>query len=161
MLADKETKFDLEEFLPYRINRAAEWISLNFAKEYKSRYDMTRPEWRALAALGSLGRITATEIGVHSGMHKTKVSRAVKGLEDRRWLTRTQNGDDRRMEYLELTSTGKASYRELAKVALSYEARLVSLLGAQGVDNLKRALNAIEAAARSSTANRDLKRRFD
>lgn len=66
--------FDLESFLPYRLNRAAELISLSFAREYKQRYRLTRPEWRALAALGNVGRMTATEIGTHSNMHKTKVT---------------------------------------------------------------------------------------
>jgi DNA-binding MarR family transcriptional regulator len=161
MQADTKVTFDLEAFLPYRINRAAEWISLSFAMEYKARYGMTRPEWRALAALGSLGRMTATEIGTHSAMHKTKVSRAVKALEDRRWLTRTENGDDRRMEYLELTATGHTSYQELARIAGSYAETLKSLLGQQGLSQLERGLAAVEAAARSDSKNCELKVRFE
>jgi DNA-binding MarR family transcriptional regulator len=73
--------FDLDAFLPYRLNRAAEFVSKRFAAGYKARYDMSRPEWRVLALLGARWRMTATEIGRHSGMHKTKVSRAVFSLE--------------------------------------------------------------------------------
>ncbi len=101
--------FDLEQFLPFRLNRAAEFIALRFAAAYKAEYGLTRPEWRTLAALGSSGRMTATEVGVHSTMHKTKVSRAVFALEERRWLKRTQDEDDRRVEHLELTAAGQQS----------------------------------------------------
>ena len=96
----------LKQFLPFRLNRAAEFIALRFAAAYKAQYGLTRPEWRTLAALGSSGRMTATEVGVHSTMHKTKVSRAVFALEERRWLKRTQHEDDRRVEHLELTAAG-------------------------------------------------------
>ena len=51
--------------------------------------------------------MTATEVGVHSTMHKTKVSRAVFALEQRRWLKRTQDDGDRRVEHLELTAPGQ------------------------------------------------------
>ena len=43
--------FDLETFLPYRLNRAAELVSLRFASQYKARYRMTRPEWRTLGLI--------------------------------------------------------------------------------------------------------------
>lgn len=99
-----EERFELENFLPYRLNRAAEFVALRFAAQYKARYQLTRPEWRTLAALGSSRRsMTATEIGAHSTMHKTKVSRAVFSLEQRRWLKREEDGRDRRFEHLALT----------------------------------------------------------
>lgn len=159
MVNVSQDQFDLERFLPYRLNRAAEWVSLSFAQEYRARYGMTRPEWRTLAALGSLTRVTATEIGQHSGMHKTKVSRAVRALEERRWLRRHQSDDDRRVEYLELTPNGISSYRELVKVARSYEDSLLKLLGQTGGHSLDQGLSAIEAAARNT--ERALRARFD
>ena len=51
--------FKLETFLPYRLNQAAEQVSQRFAAQYRARYRMTRPEWRALAALGAYGRLGA------------------------------------------------------------------------------------------------------
>ncbi len=65
----------LENFIPYRLNKAAEAISQRFASLYHDRYGLTRPEWRTLATLGQFGKLTATAIGAHSSMHKTKVSR--------------------------------------------------------------------------------------
>lgn len=138
--------FDLQNFLPYRLNKAAERVSLSFAAEYKARYGMTRPEWRTLAALGSLGEMSATGIGAHSSMHKTKVSRAVKSLEDRRWLTRLQSNDDRRVELLLLTTHGQEAYAKLARVAEAYAASLLALLGKEAIAHLEAGLGALEEA---------------
>lgn len=139
-------EFDLETFLPFRLNRAAEFIALRFAATYKAEYGLTRPEWRTLAALGSSGRMTATAVGAHSTMHKTKVSRAVFALEERRWLKRTQDEDDRRVEHLELTAAGQNAYRELTRLAADYSAELAGLLGSEGLQALASGLNAVEAA---------------
>ncbi|PDT54078.1 MULTISPECIES: MarR family winged helix-turn-helix transcriptional regulator [Sinorhizobium] len=147
-----ETKgFELETFLPYRLNRAAEFVALRFAAQYKARYQLTRPEWRALAALGSSERpMTATEIGAHSAMHKTKVSRAVFGLEQRRWLKREEDGRDRRFEHLALTPAGEQAYRELTALASAYQNELLSILGAENMEALSAGLRAVERAMKNS-----------
>ncbi|MDX0713736.1 MarR family transcriptional regulator [Sinorhizobium medicae] len=142
-----ENRFELENFLPYRLNRAAEFVALRFAAQYKARYQLTRPEWRTLAALGSLRRsMTATEIGAHSTMHKTKVSRAVHSLERRRWLRREEDGRDRRFEHLELTVAGKQAYEELTQLARGYQAELLSMIGTRDMEALLKGLRAIEQA---------------
>ena len=141
-------KFDLEAFVPFRLNRAAELVSLGFAAQYQKTYGMTRPEWRALAALGNFGRMTATEIGRHSKMHKTKVSRAVQSMEERRWLRREDDPDDRRVEHLELTPLGLKFYREIVVLARAYETEILKRLGKSGLLSLEAGLDAIEAAYR-------------
>lgn len=117
-------QFDLANFLPYLLNQAAEASSLEFQRVYKGRYGMLRTEWRVLFHLGMYGRQTATEIGSRARMHKTKISRAVQRLEERRFLTRTRDESDRRAEHLELTQAGMAAYRDLREVARGYDARL-------------------------------------
>ncbi|WP_077959615.1 MarR family winged helix-turn-helix transcriptional regulator [Ensifer adhaerens] len=139
--------FELSAFLPYRLNRAAEFVALRFAAQYKARYQLTRPEWRTLAALGSTSRpMTATEVGAHSAMHKTKVSRAVAALEKRRWLTRREDAGDRRIEHLELTKTGIRAYGELTELAARYQAELDTLIGPAGMQALAVGLDAVERA---------------
>ncbi|ANK73984.1 MarR family transcriptional regulator [Ensifer adhaerens] len=139
--------FELNAFLPYRLNRAEEFVALRFAAQYKARYQLTRPEWRTLAALGSTSRpMTATEVGAHSAMHKTKVSRAVALLEERRWLTRREDENDRRIEHLELTKTGIRAYGELTELAVRYQAELDTLIGPAGIQALAVGLEAVERA---------------
>ena len=69
--------------------------------------------------------MTATAIGAHSSMHKTKVSRAVAELERRGWLTRKPDAADRRVEHLALTKAGRGVYGELVPLAKAFEAKLV------------------------------------
>ena len=125
----------------------AEAISRDFAKVYADRYGMTRPEWRCLATIGQFGTITATAIGAHSAMHKTKVSRAVRALEERRWLTREMSAEDRRVEYLELSRQGQAVYRELVPLAQQFEADLLAALKAGEAGSLLAGLAALEETA--------------
>ena len=119
----------LDEFLPYRLNVCANMVSQALSRIYADRYKIGVPEWRVLVTLGEFGLMTAKAIGVHSHMHKTKVSRAVAELERRRWLTRRQDRDDRRVEHLTLTKTGMAAYREMTPLAKAFERRLSDALG--------------------------------
>lgn len=135
----------LEGFLPYRLARAAEVISRQFATLYRERHGLTRPEWRTLATIGQFGRITATQIGAHSSMHKTKVSRAIRALEQRKWVTRQADDIDRRVEHIELTREGRTHYRDLVTLARSYEAKLVAKLGETGAGQLEAGIGAIES----------------
>lgn len=117
-------RLELERFLPYRLNRLADAVSREFSALYRERHGLTRPEWRLLATLGQYETMTATEVGRHSSMHKTKVSRAVTALEKRRWLTRETSEADRRVERLRLTKAGREAYLDLVPVAKAFERQL-------------------------------------
>ena len=134
----------LEAFLPYRLMVAAEKISLGFSKIYKEKYGLSRPEWRVLASLAQFTRATATEVGAHSSMHKTKISRAVFVLEKRKWLVRKSDDQDRRVEWLELTREGKVKFTALAKLAKDYEAQVTAQLGSDAAAKLDEALSRVE-----------------
>jgi DNA-binding MarR family transcriptional regulator len=142
-----DAMFDLEDFLPYRLNRAAEVASAGFAALYRERHHMTRAEWRVLALLGCSGRLAAAQIVRRSGMHKTKVSRAVAALERRNWLLRSTDAEDRRVERLELTEGGRAALQELASLAREHDALLRSRLGVAGLAALEEALVKLTSVA--------------
>jgi DNA-binding MarR family transcriptional regulator len=125
------TKLQLEAFLPYRLNRIAAAVSQDFRSVYGPHHDLTIPEWRVLATLGQFEQISAKEIGRHSAMHKTKVSRAVQALEERRWLRRRESEADRREEILTLTASGQKAYREIVPKAVAFERRIVEELGSK------------------------------
>jgi len=126
----------LEAFLPYRLNRIAAAISQDFRSVYGPHHDLTIPEWRVLATLGQTAEISAKEIGRHSSMHKTKVSRAVRALEERRWLTRRESEEDRREEILSLTAQGRKVYKDIVPKALAFEKQILDRLGPEAEDLL-------------------------
>ena len=119
----------LEAFLPYRLNRIAAAVSQDFRSVYGPHHDLTIPEWRVLATLGQSEKISAKEIGRHSSMHKTKVSRAVRALEERRWLTRRESEEDRREEILSLTTQGRKVYNDIVPKALAFEKQILDRVG--------------------------------
>ena len=136
----------LETFLPYRLNRAAAVSSKHFSRIYQAEFGLTVPEWRVLVTLGHLGTASATEIGQHSAMHKTKVSRAVAALQQRRWVTRQTDDLDRRIEHLTLTPAGAGALRRLEPKMLSYEEALLERLSARDRDALLQGLAVLEKA---------------
>jgi DNA-binding MarR family transcriptional regulator len=101
---------------------------------------MLRTEWRVLVHLGRFGEMTARQICDRAGLHKTKVSRAVKALEGRRFLLRSERPDDRRQDSLCLTPAGKAAYLDLSKRAQAYDAALAAQFNAEELDVLRRCL---------------------
>ncbi|MBZ6078734.1 MarR family winged helix-turn-helix transcriptional regulator [Microvirga puerhi] len=123
------TKLQLEAFLPYRLNRISAAISHEFRAVYGRHHDLTVPEWRVLATLGQFEEMGAKAIGHHSSMHKTKVSRAVRALEERRWLKRRECEDDRREEILSLTALGRKTYTDIVPRAVAFERRIMTALG--------------------------------
>lgn len=141
---------ELESFLPYRLYRLADAVSREFSRVYKDRHGLTRPEWRTLAGLGQHGTMTATALGEQSAMHKTKVSRAVTELERRRWLSRTPDVKDRRVEHLALTKVGIAAYREMVPLAEAFERELLAKLSAGERAAITNGLAAIETSLDSS-----------
>jgi DNA-binding MarR family transcriptional regulator len=128
--------------------RLAEAVSREFAKTYRDRHGLTRPEWRVFATLGQYGTMTATAIGAHSSMHKTKISRAVAALEKRKWLARTPDPQDGRVERLALTRAGRAAYRDMVPVARAFEKELLAKLTEADKSALLEGLAAIEIAFR-------------
>jgi DNA-binding MarR family transcriptional regulator len=78
--------------------------------------------------LGQYGVMTGKQIGAHSHMHKTKVSRAVTQLEKRRLLARRANRADLRESLLSLTAAGRVIYEDLAPSALEFARRLMEVV---------------------------------
>lgn len=118
----------LEDFLPYQLMVVASLVSQALSRVYARRYRVGNPEWRVLVTLGQYGVMTGKAVGVHSHMHKTKVSRAVALLEKRKLLTRRSNRADKREAFLSLTPAGRQLYEEVAPHALDFARRLTEIL---------------------------------
>ncbi|WP_108816460.1 MarR family winged helix-turn-helix transcriptional regulator [Loktanella sp. Alg231-35] len=132
--------FELQNFLPYMLNQAAEASGLAFQKHYKDRYGMLRTEWRVLFHLGRYGGLTAKEIGSRARVHKTKISRAVAALEAKRFLTRTEQPNDRRHETLSLTPAGHSAFEEICSAAQRFDDRIATRFTAHEVAVLRKCL---------------------
>ena len=142
----------LEDFLPYRLTVCATLVSQALSRIYSKRYKIGVPEWRVLVTLGQFGMITAKAIGIHSHMHKTKVSRAVALLERRKLVARRANRADLREAFLSLTPSGREIYDELTPIALNFAHQLMQTVDPADRSALDRALKKLtERSAQLST----------
>ncbi|WP_076858430.1 MarR family winged helix-turn-helix transcriptional regulator [Bradyrhizobium mercantei] len=139
-------KLVLEEFIPYRLNRLGTAVSERLKGVYSKKFGLTIPQWRVLSTLGQFDRLTATEIGAHSAMHKAKVSRAVRDLELRRWLSRLETEQDRRFETLQLTAAGRKAYDAIVPDMARFEERMRGSMGVQQTRIVMQALDCLEKA---------------
>jgi DNA-binding MarR family transcriptional regulator len=117
----------LEGFLPHRLNVLSSLVSQALTQVY-SKHGIGIPEWRVLVSLGQYGAMTGKAVGTHTHMHKTKVSRAVAQLEQRRYIARKANRADLREAFLSLTPAGRAVYEELAPRARDFTEKLSAVV---------------------------------
>jgi DNA-binding MarR family transcriptional regulator len=139
--ASDDAPLKLERFLPYRLNVVASLVSQALSRIYADRYGIGVPEWRVLVTLGQFGTMTGKAIGSHSHMHKTKVSRAVALLDNRKLITRRANRSDLREALLALTPAGRAMYDDLAPIALNFASRLTDAVDTADRAAFERALD--------------------
>ena len=139
-----QTDFDLQDFLPYQVNRAAEALSRDFQDHYRMTYGMLRTEWRVIFHLGRYGSMTAKEICDRASLHKTKVSRAVRALQDKRYLVRREDEADRRHEILTLTRLGQEVFRDLHDKARAYDRAISKRFSRSDEEVLRRCLKVLQ-----------------
>lgn len=118
--------FDLERFLPYRLNVLASRVSRDLARQYERKFGISIPEWRVLAHLAQNRDVSVREIHERVDMDKSKVSRAAARLESLALIEKREHAGDRRLVDLRLTARGLALFAEIAPLALAFEADLVA-----------------------------------
>ena len=137
-------EFDLDNYLPYRLTVAAARQSAGLAREYKSRYGISIPEWRVLVNLAYSDKISVRDLEKRVSLEKSKISRAASRLESAGYISKTADEDDRRLLQLKLTDKGTELLSELIPLAISYQARLEESL-AEHLPALHAALDVLMA----------------
>jgi DNA-binding MarR family transcriptional regulator len=150
---DSDAALELENFLPYRLNVCSNQVSQALSRVYGARYQIGVPEWRVLVTLGQFDTMTAKAIGLHSHMHKTKVSRAVAMLERRKLVARRANRADMREAFLFLTPAGREIYNDLAPSALEFAGQLLDSIAPDDRAAFWRVLSKLSERAEQTAKN--------
>ncbi len=122
-------RFDLQQFLPYQLNVAADRVSRRLARLYGAESGISMPEWRVLAHLLQSGSVSVKDIHERVDMEKSKVSRAATRLEEAGLVEKREHEEDRRLVSLSLTAAGKDLMRRLVEIADAFQAELEAELG--------------------------------
>jgi DNA-binding MarR family transcriptional regulator len=144
---EQQAALHLKSFLPYRLVVLAEQVSHCISHIYSDRFNLTRQEWRVLAALVELGPVSATEIAAHSTLDKMSTSRAVNALEEKGYLRRADAAEDRRNKIINLTAAGSGLYNKIAPLVLAQETYLLEIFSADERSILDRLLRGLEQRA--------------
>lgn len=118
--------FRLLEFIPFRILRLAAKVGEPFSDAFQGKFGFDLPEWRVLANVAQAQSSTARDIAQITGMHKTRVSRAVSDLAKLGLIERVDGVKDRREVELRVTERGETVYRQAVEMALQSEREIMS-----------------------------------
>lgn len=120
---------ELQNFLPFRLNRAATVLSRRLSEIYSGTYGIDIPQWRVLATLGHETTCTAQAIVAATYTHKSTISRAVSKLTNSGFIESFSSDTDKREVLLRFTPKGQKLYEELVPLVLAVEADVIASLG--------------------------------
>lgn len=130
----------LQQFLPYRLAVLAEAVSRSMAAVYHHRFELSRDEWRLLAALGEGAPLQAAQAAQVTTLDKMQASRALRSLEARGLVERQTDERDRRHVIVQLRPAGRALLRQVQPMVMAREAYLLEALDDEERAVLDRAL---------------------
>ena len=137
----------LSAFFPYRLAVFSDDVSRSMAQLYGGRFNLSRQEWRIVAALGERSGLTAKELAEYSTLDKTQVSRAGARLLREGLILRSEDREDRRHRRHRLSAKGRRVYREIVPLVMAREAYLLSALSRSESLELDRLINLVHQKA--------------
>jgi homoprotocatechuate degradation regulator HpaR len=99
--------------LPMTLLRAREVIMAHF-RPMLAHHDITEQQWRVLRMLAETGPLEATELANQASILPPSLTRIIRALEERKFLTRSRVKGDGRRTRLAITRAGLALIEELA-----------------------------------------------
>jgi len=118
-----------------------------------SKYGLGLLEWRVIATLGSFGELNGKQVGAHTGMHKTNVSRIVHGLIARNLIESNYRPRDQRAMYLRLTVEGQQRYRECSPLVMELARHLEDAIELEDREAFTRVLLKLTERAKYLASN--------
>ncbi len=143
-----QQRLDLDRFIPYRLSVLTNRVSSAIARQYSDRFELSIPEWRAMAVLGGTSGLSAREVAERTAMDKVQVSRAIESLMRAGRVQRAADASDGRVMRLSLTPKGRAIYEEVVPLALHLEEVFLSALVPQERRTLESLLDKLARQAR-------------
>lgn len=142
---DRRARLQLEDFLPYLINRVGVALVVRFTERALARHSVSIDMWRVLAALSASGRQRQVDLVGMTSIEASTVSRLVTRLVREGLVSRSRSRMNGREVVVELTGRGRSLVEELIPVALSVERSAIGAMGARDVARIKRLLRGMYA----------------
>lgn len=151
-----ETRDDLYEDLFRAMNQ---FHKLKFSDMMQN---MSKADFIVMNVIMNKGKddkMTISELAAIARMLPSAISRTLKGLEEKGYVERTINKQDRRNTYVELTEEGKKQTREVRQVMRDFGKTVMAKLDEHEVNQLILYLNNIYSIAEKEIEARKIKDR--
>ncbi|MGH7013373.1 MAG: MarR family winged helix-turn-helix transcriptional regulator [Stellaceae bacterium] len=136
----RQSRLDLNDYLPYLLNRVGVALALHFGKAALARYGLSIEMWRVLVALSANGGQRQVDLGGLTSIDSSTLSRMVTRLARLGFVARHRSTADSREVEVALTAKGRAALRRLIPVARRYETVAAAGLAPTELAALKRTL---------------------
>lgn len=121
--------------LPMSLLRARELVMTNF-RPMLAKYDVTEQQWRVIRVLGESSPLDASEVAERASILAPSLTRIIKTLEDRGFITRGKFEDDGRRVHLAIAPAGMALIEDVTPERRAIYQRLEDRIGKQDIDRL-------------------------
>ncbi len=115
---------------------------LTAGAEYWARVDLTMPQLKVLLLLGQHGSAPVSWLAARMDVSPPNITGILDRLEQRGWVERTSDSQDRRVVRILLTESGQQLLHELAGAGVSHMRACIGSLGDGTADSLRHGLSA-------------------
>ena len=143
------TKLDLDNYLPYLVNRVGTIIAEQFGAEALAPHRLSIAMWRVMAVLASKGGQRQIDLAGLTSIDASTLSRLVTRLAALGLVTRTRSTSSTREVVVKLTTKGKTQVERLIPLALEYEAVAIAGVRPEEIATLKTGLRRMYANMKS------------
>jgi MarR family transcriptional regulator, organic hydroperoxide resistance regulator len=133
-------KLDLDNYLPYLVNRVGTIIADQWGGEQLAPYRLSIAMWRVMAVLASKGGQRQIDLADLTSIEASTLSRLVSRLIRMGLVTRTRSASSNREVVVKLSPKGQTLAARLIPIARDYEAAAIAGITAGELAALKRSL---------------------
>ena len=144
-MTDQAQRLDLDEYLPYLINRVGSVMALRFGEDVLAPVGLSIAMWRVLVALSSTGEQRHTDLAGLTSIEVSTLSRIVTRLVRMGLVARAPSKTSGREVAVALTQRGRDLVNRLIPFGLRYETLASSGLSEQEMTTLRGLLRRIYA----------------
>lgn len=148
------TALDLEHRLTYRFSVISSMVMRAVASMYGPKYGLLPPNWKALAAIGRYGPMSAKDVCARTTVEPDKVTRAVDRLVALGYVRRAQDGLDRRRVVLSLSPLGRKVCEDIEGATRRIELLLLDGLSTREREALDRITTKLQAQTEKHIGNK-------
>lgn len=131
------TKEDLDNINIWQLIPDVNRHFSNFIDKKLFEYDITRSQAHFLLVLNEKDHISQEELCNRLNMTEGTVARTIKRLEDKKFLVRSLNPNDKRKKVIVLTQEGKETISKINKNNDIMKSRFESIFSDKEIDNFK------------------------